>query len=249
MAKIVQLNNHGNKDEYFPLTSAKAVVMDGGGTADEILKTAVLKTPQTFTDDEKSQIKQNIGIEVVQTVGDSETSFMSQKAVKTALESKQDVLKSGINIKTINGQSLIGPGNIVITGGGSSTMDEAPNDGGTYARQNDNWVEITESTVGFGDSIEDIKSIDETLLTTALRKTPQTLTEDEKAQVRKNLGIPDIPDNLVTFGDPQTTGGNVVLSAALLLNIIKSMTDDEKTQLLDLLGLSKAVGYGDQVTN
>lgn len=33
------------------------------------------------------------------------------------LLSKQDVLVSGVNIKTINGESLLGEGNIVISGG------------------------------------------------------------------------------------------------------------------------------------
>lgn len=37
-------------------------------------------------------------------------------------DSKQDVLKSGVNLKTINGQSLLGRGNVVIqSGGGGST--------------------------------------------------------------------------------------------------------------------------------
>lgn len=38
--------------------------------------------------------------------------------LQTALDSKQDVLVSGVNIKTINSESLLGSGNIVITGGG-----------------------------------------------------------------------------------------------------------------------------------
>lgn len=39
----------------------------------------------------------------------------SQKAVKTALTTKQDTLSSGVNIKTINGNSLIGAGNLSIS--------------------------------------------------------------------------------------------------------------------------------------
>lgn len=37
-------------------------------------------------------------------------------------DSKQDVLVSGTNIKTINGQSILGEGNVVIEGGGSSNI-------------------------------------------------------------------------------------------------------------------------------
>lgn len=44
-------------------------------------------------------------------------------ATKTELASKQDTLVSGTNIKTINGQTLLGEGNIDITGGGTITID------------------------------------------------------------------------------------------------------------------------------
>lgn len=40
--------------------------------------------------------------------------------VNTLAKSKQDALTSGTNIKTINGQSLLGSGNITISGGGGS---------------------------------------------------------------------------------------------------------------------------------
>lgn len=40
----------------------------------------------------------------------------SQKAVKTAINNKQDTLVSGINIKTVNGNSLLGSGDITISG-------------------------------------------------------------------------------------------------------------------------------------
>ena len=46
-------------------------------------------------------------------------------ATKAELASKQDTLVSGTNIKTVNGQSLLGNGNIDITGGGTITVDSA----------------------------------------------------------------------------------------------------------------------------
>jgi len=48
-------------------------------------------------------------------------------------DSKQDVLVSGTNIKTINGQSILGEGNVVIEGGGSSNIivDDAVSDTST----------------------------------------------------------------------------------------------------------------------
>ena len=40
--------------------------------------------------------------------------------LQTALDGKQDTLVSGTNIKTINGDSLLGSGNLVISGGGGA---------------------------------------------------------------------------------------------------------------------------------
>lgn len=41
-------------------------------------------------------------------------------ATQTALDLKQNILYSGVNIKTINGQNVLGSGDIVIAGGGGS---------------------------------------------------------------------------------------------------------------------------------
>ena len=40
--------------------------------------------------------------------------------VTTGLAAKQDTLVSGTNIKTINNQSLLGSGNITVSGGGTT---------------------------------------------------------------------------------------------------------------------------------
>nr|DAZ31042.1 MAG TPA: hypothetical protein [Caudoviricetes sp.] len=44
-------------------------------------------------------------------------------ARERAVASKQDTLVSGQNIKTINGESILGEGNIEIQGGGTITVD------------------------------------------------------------------------------------------------------------------------------
>ena len=46
---------------------------------------------------------------------------------------------SGTNIKTINGNSLLGEGDITIEGGG---ITDAPNDNKLYARKNAQWSEV-----------------------------------------------------------------------------------------------------------
>ena len=52
---------------------------------------------------------------------DSDLLVPSQKAVKThvdtAVSSKQDTLVSNVNIKTVNSETLLGPGNVAIPAG------------------------------------------------------------------------------------------------------------------------------------
>lgn len=47
----------------------------------------------------------------------SDTFYPSQKAVKTAVDAKQDTLVSGTNIKRINGNSVLGSGDLTISAG------------------------------------------------------------------------------------------------------------------------------------
>lgn len=60
-------------------------------------------------------------ISVVQSTGTSNTAVMSQNATTQALSAKQATLVSGTNLKTINGQSLLGAGNVDVSGGGGTT--------------------------------------------------------------------------------------------------------------------------------
>lgn len=48
---------------------------------------------------------------------------------RSGLATKQDILVSGINIKTINNESLLGSGNITIQGGGDSLPDQTGHSG------------------------------------------------------------------------------------------------------------------------
>lgn len=61
-------------------------------------------------------------------------------AIGLAIKGKQDTLISGTNIATINNQSLLSGGNIVISGGGV---------GGTQ----NVYIQETEPTVGVGDKV------------------------------------------------------------------------------------------------
>lgn len=68
-----------------------------------------------------------------------------------ALDSqKQNTLISGTNIKTVNGESLVGSGNIEITAG-AGEVGEAPKDNKKYGRRNAVWSEIIEFSGNYND--------------------------------------------------------------------------------------------------
>ena len=73
----------------------------------------------------------------------------------TDLASKQATLVSATNIKTINGNSLLGSGDLIISGGGSSNLDgltdviiTTPINGQTLSYDGTNWVNNTLSGGG-----------------------------------------------------------------------------------------------------
>ena len=70
--------------------------------------------------------KSDIGLANVDNTSDLNKPIST--ATQTALNGKQDNLVSGTSIKTINGQSVLGSGDIVITGGGSSGGFNPDND-------------------------------------------------------------------------------------------------------------------------
>lgn len=71
------------------------------------------------------------------TIEPSSNNAPQNKAVYNALKTKQDTLVSGKNIKTINGQSLLGSGNIAISGSGGGSSEAA------YLTTLDLWGTIT----------------------------------------------------------------------------------------------------------
>jgi hypothetical protein len=70
-------------------------------------------------------MKQTLGLENVNNTSD--TNKPISLAVQSALDAKQDTLSSGVNIKTINGESIVGGGNIVVSGGSGGGGSGATN--------------------------------------------------------------------------------------------------------------------------
>lgn len=105
-------------------------------------------------------------------------------ALKSELSGKQDTLVSGENVKTINGQTILGSGNIEIQGGGSGISD-APSDNKLYGRKNANWSEIIiPSTDNFATKSE---------IADMLTKTEAASTYQPKGEY-----LTSIPDEYVT---------------------------------------------------
>lgn len=68
----------------------------------------------------------------------SGTTSLSE-AIDVLADTKQETLVSGTNIKTINGESILGTGNLTI----ENNIQDAPSDGKTYGRNNGSWSSIT----------------------------------------------------------------------------------------------------------
>lgn len=92
--------------------------------------------------------------------------YVTENELETALAGKQDTLVSGTNIKTINGYSILGEGNIQIQGGSGGDISIATEDtvGGILATDNSS-VEGVEAFVDVDDTGKasvKIPSVDET---------------------------------------------------------------------------------------
>lgn len=83
---------------------------------------------------------------------------LNEKADAAELANKQDKLVSGTNIKTVNGESILGEGNIVIQGGegGAITVDAALSITSTNPVQN---KVVANSINGINDSLDGINNV------------------------------------------------------------------------------------------
>ena len=102
-------------------------VVDGGGDN---------HNPVTFTADETTAyirvgVMNDTQVIVTKKIPGTSTGSIdtSRFATKTDLAQKQDTLVSGTNIKTINGESILGSGNITISGGSSGGTVITPSEG------------------------------------------------------------------------------------------------------------------------
>lgn len=129
--------------------------------------------------------------------------------------SKQDTLESGRNIKTINGESILGPGNIEIRGGGGGAVDSVNGKTGE--------VELTASDISVPgaepDSVTDMLSRQSGMISghTANTNNPHKVTADQVGALAaedmsgtKSVRDPVIFQNAVDVAEELTVGGKAV---------------------------------------
>lgn len=120
--------------------------------------TATLSAAKAYTDtkasditDTVTQLQSDIEAEKIRAT-DAENRLAGQIFALDA--AKQERLVSGETIKTVNGSSLLGAGNIVITGGNGGGIDDAPSDSKEYVRKNAAWSALpTRSVTPVADSL------------------------------------------------------------------------------------------------
>lgn len=116
----------------------------GGGTADSVEWVNVLNKPTWVNSSVKpTYTATEVGAMPATTIIPSKTSQLTNDSGFVGSD----------GLKTINGQSIVGSGNIEITGSGSGIAD-APSDGKTYGRKNGNWAAV--ESVGGSVDITDI---------------------------------------------------------------------------------------------
>ena len=120
--------------------------------------TATLSAAKAYTDTKASDITDT----VTQLQSDIEAEEIRATDVENRLAgqifaldaAKQERLVSGETIKTVNGSSLLGAGNIVIKGGSGGGIDDAPSDSKEYVRKNAAWSALpTRSVTPVADSL------------------------------------------------------------------------------------------------
>ena len=120
--------------------------------------TATLNAAKAYTDtkasditDAVTQLQSDIEAEEIRAT-DAENRLAGQIFALDA--AKQERLVSGETIKTVNGSSLLGAGNIVIEGGSGGGIDDAPSDSKEYVKKNAAWSALpTRSVTPVADSL------------------------------------------------------------------------------------------------
>jgi hypothetical protein len=124
-------------------------------------------------------------VQLNNTLTSTSTSYAATaNMVKKLNDEKQPKLVSGTNIKTINGESILGEGDIVIEGGSSSPANVQ--------------------------AVDTQETIDDVYDDNVVKYTAQSLTDEQKAQVRQNIGLANIINSVKLNGTTYTPTNGLV---------------------------------------
>ena len=125
-------------------------------------------------------------------------SITKEKIDASVLDAKQDSLVSGTNIKTINGESVLGSGDITITSSGGAYPEVNHGTGDTTFTLTPNtfhvWDEVTSLTLNFGSGISGVANEYLFQFTSGPTATSLTLPDDIKWA---NDNVPTIEANMI----------------------------------------------------
>lgn len=137
IAKLAELKNYDDTDIKSSISNLTETKADKTAISDMATQTWVESkgylTEHQDISNLATKTELSEGLETKQDKGDY--------ASRESLNSKQDLLVSGVNIKSVNGESILGEGNIELSSSGGG-LEDAPSDDKLYGRKNNEWSEI-----------------------------------------------------------------------------------------------------------
>lgn len=141
----------------------------------------------------------------------------------TAASSYQPILVSGTSIKTINGNSLLGSGNLVISGGGSGLT--YPNAIKNYLNGYGNWQGLNSDSLTEGNTNKLLTTTERTNIANSV--THAARTDNPHGVTKSQVGLPNVP-NVDATNRANHTGTQPISSVIGLQTALDSKQDTSK---------------------
>lgn len=221
----------------------------GGGVADSVEWSKVLNKPTWVNSATKpSYTATEVGALPASTTIPNKTSQLTNDSNFTTTTS----------FKTINGQSIVGSGNIVISGGSGGGIEDAPSDGKTYGRKNGGWVvsefgseditELWQRVTQIGEVGGTISQEDYNTLIQYATNATEVYLKNKESYMPMTLMY---TGNVIYLGWTIPTAGMGLISASVMINPDRTVkqgqsvipSDNTISQAAILNGYSKPSAY------